>query len=67
MLLERGQGFWFKDNLELLQKGSVNLGVRGQIYHHDYEELIADDPEVTILTKERMRRGMIYYYVIQKK
>ena len=29
MLLERGMGFWFQDNFQMMRKASLNLGARG--------------------------------------
>ena len=37
LLLERGKAAWLEDNFELMRKASLNLGARGQIYHHDFE------------------------------
>ena len=62
LLLERGLGFWMTDNFMLMQKASVNLGARGQVYHHDFEGLIENDPEVKITKKKRKMRGMVHYY-----
>ena len=36
LLLERGLGFWMLDNVNLMRKAIVNLGARGQVYHHDF-------------------------------
>jgi SAM-dependent methyltransferase len=66
LLLERGLGFWMQDNFLLVQKASVNLGARGQIYHHDFSLMIDQDPEVRIIKHKRKMRGMIYYYELQK-
>jgi hypothetical protein len=66
LLLERGLGFWMQDNFSLMQKCSVNLAARGQVYHHDFSLLIENDPEVIVLKKKRKMRGMIYYYELQK-
>ena len=62
LLLERGLGFWMADNFALMQKASVNLGARGQVYHHDFADLIENDPDVKIVKKKRKMRGMVYYY-----
>ena len=62
LLLERGLGFWMIDNFMLMQKASVNLGARGQVYHHDFSYLIENDPEVKVIKKKRKMRGMIFYY-----
>lgn len=66
LLLERGLGYWMQDNFTLLRKASVNLGARGQVYHHDFAELIEMDPEVRVVKKKRKVRGMLYYYELQK-
>ena len=50
------------DNVNLMRKAIVNLGARGQVYHHDFAGLIENDPEVRILKKKRTMRGMVYYY-----
>ena len=62
LLMERGLGYWMQDNFTLLRKASVNLGARGQVYHHDYASLVENDPEVRIVKKKRKVRGMLYYY-----
>ena len=62
LLLERGLGFWMMDNLTLLRKASVNLGARGQVYNHDFAELVENDPEIRVIKKKRKIRGMLYYY-----
>ena len=62
LLLERGLGFWMLDNVNLMRKAIVNLGARGQVYHHDFQGLIENDPEVSIVKKKRTMRGMVYYY-----
>ncbi len=62
LLLERGLGFWLQDNFTLLSKASVNLGARGQVYHHDYSLLIENDPEIKVIKRKRKMRGMLYYY-----
>lgn len=61
-MMERGLGYWMQDNFTLLQKASVNLGARGQVYHHDYSSLVENDPEVRVVKKKRKVRGMLYYY-----
>jgi hypothetical protein len=40
LLLERGKSTWLTENFKLLRKASVNLGARGQVYHHDFALLI---------------------------
>lgn len=62
LLLERGLGFWMQDNFTLLSKASVNLGARGQVYHHDYSLMIENDPEIKVIKRKRKMRGMLYYY-----
>ena len=62
LLIERGLGFWMQDNFQLMRRASVNLGARGQVYHHDYSLLVENDVEVRVLKKKRKMRGMIYYY-----
>jgi hypothetical protein len=44
----------------------VNLGARGQIYHHDFVNLIEKDEEIEVVEKKRARNGMLYYYVLKK-
>ena len=66
LLLERGLGFWRWDNFTLLQKASTNLGARGQVYHHDYAQLIEQDPEIRVVKSKRKVRGLLYYYELQK-
>ena len=66
LLLERGLGFWMQDNFTLLRKASVNLGARGQVYHHDFAHLIEEDEEIRIVKKKRKIRGMLYYYELEK-
>ena len=66
LLLERGQALWMQDNVELMRKSSVNLGARGQIYHHDWEKMIEGDDEVKVIKKKRRNRGMVYFYVLEK-
>ena len=36
LLLERGKSSWLSENFKLLRKASLNLGARGQVYHHDF-------------------------------
>ena len=62
LLLERGLGFWMLDNFQLMRKAVVNLGARGQVYHHDFADLIENDPEVQIVKRKRKLQGMVYYY-----
>ena len=62
LLLERGLGFWMYDNFLLMRKASVNLGARGQVYHHDFARMIEDDPTVKVLKSKRKMRGLLYYY-----
>ena len=66
LLLERGLGFWMWDNFTLLRKSSVNLGARGQVYHHDYAHMIERDPEVRVVKQKRKVRGLVYYYELEK-
>lgn len=66
LLLERGKGFWLFDNFKLMLKCSVNMSARAQFYHHDFAHLIESDPEVRVMKKKRKRRGMIYYYELQR-
>ena len=66
LLLERGLGFWLQDNFTLIRKASVNLGARGQIYHHDFAHLVENDPDVKVVKRKRKLRGMIYYYELQR-
>ena len=66
LLLERGLGYWMQDNFTLLRKASVNLGARGQVYHHDLAGMIETDPEVRVVKSKRKFRGMLYYYELQK-
>ena len=66
LLLERGQALWLSDNVELMRKSSVNLGARGQVYHHDWEKIVDEDPEVRVVKKKRKHRGMLYFYVLEK-
>ena len=66
LLLERGLGYWMQDNFTLLRKASVNLGARGQVYHHDFAGIIEADPEVRVVKRKRKIRGMLYYYELQK-
>lgn len=66
LLLERGQSLWLTDNFKMLRKASINLGARGQVYHHDFAGLIENDPEIKVLQKKRKKKGMIYFYVLQK-
>jgi ubiquinone/menaquinone biosynthesis C-methylase UbiE len=40
LLLERGQSLWLTENFQMIRKASVNLGARGQVYHHDFTSLI---------------------------
>jgi hypothetical protein len=54
------------DNFRMMLRCSVNLSARAQIYHHDYSKLVENDPEVKVVKKKRKRRGMIYYYELQK-
>jgi ubiquinone/menaquinone biosynthesis C-methylase UbiE len=67
LLLERGQSLWLSDNFKLLRKASVNLGARGQIYHHDFSSLIDNDSSVEVVEKKRLKSGMLYFYVLKKK
>ena len=53
-----------QDNFLLMQKASVNLGARGQIYHHDFSRMIEEDPELRVLKSKRKMRGLLYYYEI---
>ena len=39
LLLERGDGVWQSDRFETMRKAELNLGARGQIYHHDFAKL----------------------------
>ena len=66
LLLERGLGYWMNDTFLLVRKASVNLGARGQIYHHDFKEMVENDPEVRVVKSKRKMRGMIYYYELEK-
>ena len=66
LLLERGLGFWLQDNFTLIRKASVNLGARGQVYHHDFAHLVENDPDVRVVKCKRKLRGMIYYYELQR-
>ena len=54
------------DNVKLMGKASVNLGARGQVYHHDYASMIEKDPEITVIKKIRKQNGMLYYYELRK-
>ena len=67
LLLERGLSYWMMDNLKLVAKASVNLGARGQVYHHDYVSLIENDPDVIVVKRKRKQNGMLYYYELRKK
>lgn len=62
LLLERGLGFWMYDNFLLMRKASVNLGARGQVYHHDFARMIEEDPTVKVVKVKRKMRGLLYYY-----
>ena len=66
LLLERGRGVWMEDNLELLRKASLNLGARGQIYHHDFAAMLENDPDLKVIEKKRKHRGMLYFYILEK-
>lgn len=66
LLLERGKGFWLFDNFRQMVRCSVNMSARAQFYHHDFSELVENDPEIKVLKAKRKRRGMIYYYELQK-
>jgi methyltransferase OMS1, mitochondrial len=66
LLLERGKGFWLFDNFRMMLRCSVNMSARAQFYHHDYTKLVENDPEVRVVKSKRKRRGMIYYYELQK-
>lgn len=66
LLLERGDGVWQSDRFEIIKKAEINLFARGQFYHYDFSKLIENDPEVSILEKKRLQRGMLYYYVLKK-
>ena len=66
LLLERGQGVWQSDRFETMRKAELNLGARGQIYHYNFDDLVANDPEVRVLKAKRKMRGMIYIYVLEK-
>ena len=54
------------DNFLLMRKASVNLGARGQVYHHDFAGMIEEDPTVRVIKSKRRMRGMLYYYELQK-
>ena len=54
------------DNFLLMRKASVNLGARGQVYHHDFGRMIEEDPTVRVIKSKRRMRGMLYYYELQK-
>lgn len=45
-----------------MRRASVNLGARGQVYHHDFSLLVEQDPEVRVVKRKRKMRGMLYYY-----
>lgn len=49
-----------------MAKASVNLGARGQVYHHDFSMMVENDPEVRVVKCKRKMRGMLYYYELQK-
>ena len=66
LLLERGKSVWLIENFKLLRRASVNLGARGQVYHHDFSNLIESDPEVMVVKGKRYKKGMLYFYVLQK-
>ena len=66
LLLERGDGVWQSDRFETMRKAELNLGARGQIYHHDFAKMIEQDGEVRVLSEKRKLRGMIYSYVLEK-
>ena len=59
LLLERGSAFWMYDNFMLMRKASVNLGARGQVYHHDFDNMIRSDPDVKLVKQKRRMRGML--------
>jgi len=50
------------DNFLLMRKASVNLGARGQVYHHDFARMIEEDPQVRVIKSKRKMRGMLYYF-----
>lgn len=59
LLLERGTAYWMYDNFMLLRKASLNLGARGQVYHHDFETMLEGDPDIKVVKKKRKLRGML--------
>ena len=50
----------------MMRKAVINLGARGQVYHHDFAHLVENDPEVEIVKKKRKMRGLVYYYELKK-
>ena len=44
----------------------MNLGARAQVYHHDFDRLVTNNPKLKVVKRKREFHGQIYYYELER-